>query len=125
MAIEVLNLYVNEKDNSDHIVARHVLTGGAIKKNEFLIHTPIMILVSKDEKDAGVLIQNPAQIESCHYVTADDLDGVDTSDKKHITLKLGEEIRIWEEYSPREIWIRHNPSESRIGEPLKQTPVAV
>ncbi len=125
MAIEVLNLFVNDKDNSDQIIARHVLVGGTVKKNEFLVHTPIMILVAKDEKDAGVLIQNLKKIESCHYVTADDMDGVDTSRQKHINLKPGEEIRIWEEYSPREIWIRHNPSESNVEEPLKQTPMAV
>lgn len=125
MAIEVLNLYVNVKDDSDHIIARQVLVGGTVRKNEFLIHTPIMILVSKDEKDAGVLIQNTKKIESCHYVTADDMDGIDTSEQRHIMLKPGEEIRIWEEYSPREIWIRHNPSSSRTEEPLKQTPVSV
>lgn len=125
MAIEVLNLYVNEKDDSDQIIARHVLVGGTVRKNEFLFHTPIMILVSKDEKNAGVLIQNLNRVESCHYETADDIDGIDTSEKRHISLKPGEEIRIWEEYSPREIWIRYNQSDSRIENPLKQTPVSV
>ena len=119
MAVEVLKLFINP-DNSDQVLRKSQIEGGTVRRIEFLDGSDVMLLVSKDEKNAGVLIERPNMVDACLYYGKDDLVGVPMTGKKQIQLQQGYELRIWHEGSPCDMWFVHGPQKSGT-EKLPQT----
>jgi hypothetical protein len=112
MSIEALHLFVFS-DDSDTILARQVVSGGEAKRMDFMDHSSVMVLLNKNESDAGIFLNHPDSVETTLYESAEDMEGISMKGKMTIPLRPGEELRIWTEYSKKEIWLTHDGSGKR------------
>lgn len=111
MSVEVLKLFINP-DNSDEVLRKTQVKGGTVERIEFLNGSDVMLLVSKDEKNAGVLIERPNMVEACLYYGKDDLVGISMTGKNQIQLLQGYELRLWHEGAPCDMWFVHGAQKS-------------
>jgi hypothetical protein len=124
MAVEVLHLFVRD-DDSDSILKRNIVSGGEKMVSDFLDYSQVMLLVAKDETNAGILVQRPESIDAFLYMNDEDMDGVFVGNQKIIQLKPGQELRIAEPFGPKEFWFVHKGNESQITLSPMESPVAV
>ena len=124
MSVEVLKLFVFE-DYSDKILSREVITGGEGRIIDYLDHSDIMVLLSKNEVNTGILIKSPERVTVDLFYSSGDMVGVSMNDKYVVPLKPGQELCIWNEFSRKEIWLTHNASDGVVKIPLEMSPASV